>query len=154
MISQNLGRFLGIRRGQDHRISCRAYLICTTFERRCSRAWDTRIFVFQNECCGPLEKWAENRIWGRLRRNKKSSVCNSGMAEPGEPRKPVCGIVWSRSYLKLSVSKYVLNYGPSIFIKFNRFPCREDTVNEWFNPAPEDDTKPSRKYFSRLARRW
>ena len=54
---------------------------------------------------------------------------------------------------RISSFKYVLNYGPSIFIKFNRFPCREDTVNEWFNPAPEDDTKPSRKYFSRLARR-
>nr|XP_058968118.1 uncharacterized protein LOC131794604 [Pocillopora verrucosa] len=43
------------------------------------------------------------------------------------------------SYLKLSVSKYVLNYGPSIFIKLNRFPYREDTVNEWFNLPPEDD---------------
>ena len=33
----------------------------------------------------------------------------------------------------------MLNYGPSIFIKLNRFPYREDTVNEWFNLPPEDD---------------
>ena len=43
------------------------------------------------------------------------------------------------SYLKFSVSKYVLNYGPSISINLNRFPYREDTVNEWFNLPPEDD---------------
>ena len=41
------------------------------------------------------------------------------------------------SYLKFSVSKF--NNGPSIFINYNRFPYKEDTVNEWFNLPPEDD---------------
>ena len=37
------------------------------------------------------------------------------------------------SYLKFSVSKYVLDYGPSICINYSRFPYEEDTVNEWFD---------------------
>ena len=59
-----------------------------------------------------------------------------GRANLGNPFVASCDLA---SYLKLSVSKYVLNYGPSIFIKLNRFPYREDTVNEWFNLPPEDD---------------
>ena len=59
-----------------------------------------------------------------------------GRANLGNPLVASCDLA---SYLKLSVSKYVLNYGPSIFIKLNRFPYREDTVNEWFNLPPEDD---------------
>ena len=43
------------------------------------------------------------------------------------------------SYLKFSVSKYVIHYGPSIFINYSRFPYKADTVNEWFNLPPEDD---------------
>ena len=59
-----------------------------------------------------------------------------GRVSLGNPLVASCDLA---SYLKLSVSKYVLNYGPSIFIKLNRFPYREDTVNEWFNLPPEDD---------------
>ena len=59
-----------------------------------------------------------------------------GRVSLGNPFVASCDLA---SYLKLSVSKYVLNYGPSIFIKLNRFPYREDTVNEWFNLPPEDD---------------
>ena len=59
-----------------------------------------------------------------------------GRANLGNPFVASCDLA---SYLKLSVSKYVLNYGPSIFINLNRFPYREDTVNEWFNLPPEDD---------------
>ena len=33
----------------------------------------------------------------------------------------------------------MLHYGSSIFINYNRFPYKEDTVNEWFNLPPEDD---------------
>ena len=50
-----------------------------------------------------------------------------GRANLGNP------IVASRdlaSYLKFSVSKYVLHYGPSIFINYSRFPYKADTVNE------------------------
>ena len=59
-----------------------------------------------------------------------------GRVSLGNPLVASCDLA---SYLKLSVSKYVLNYGPSIFIKLNRFPYREDTVIEWFNLPPEDD---------------
>ena len=50
-----------------------------------------------------------------------------GRANLGNP------IVASRdltSYLKFSVSKYVLYCGPSIFINYSRFPYKVDTVNE------------------------
>ena len=40
------------------------------------------------------------------------------------------------SYLKFSVSKYVLSYVPRIFINYNRFPYEEDTVEKWFALSP------------------
>ena len=57
-------------------------------------------------------------------------------ASLGNPLVASCDLA---SYLKFYVSKYVIHYGPSIFINYNRFPYKEDTVNEWFNLPPEDD---------------
>ena len=57
-----------------------------------------------------------------------------GRVSLGNPFVASCDLA---SYLKFSVSKF--NNGPSIFINHNRFPYKEDTVNEWFNLPPEDD---------------
>ena len=59
-----------------------------------------------------------------------------GRANLGNPFVASCDLA---SYLKFSVSKYVLHYGQSIFINYSRFPYKADTVNEWFNLPPEDD---------------
>lgn len=56
-----------------------------------------------------------------------------GRANLGNPFVASCDLT---SYFKLSVPKYVLNYGPSIFINYNRFPYSEHKVNEWFEIRP------------------
>ncbi|KAJ7318875.1 hypothetical protein OS493_037286 [Desmophyllum pertusum] len=35
-------------------------------------------------------------------------------------------------------SKYVLSYSASVFTKYSRFPCQEDTINEWFTHSTDD----------------
>lgn len=56
-----------------------------------------------------------------------------GRANLGNPFVASCD---RASYLKFSVSKYVLSYVPRIFINYNRFPYEEDTVDEWFVLPP------------------
>ena len=62
-----------------------------------------------------------------------------GRANLGNPFVASCDLT---SYFKLSVPKYVLNYGPSIFINYDRFPYSEHKVNEWFEIS--SDTWPER----------
>ena len=95
-------------------------------------SFKTTVAVFwKNELkteCGKDYEEAKNRLFAILGW--------LGRANLGNPFVASCDLA---SYLKFSVSKYVLSYGPSIFINCSRFPYEEDTVNEWFHLFPEDD---------------